>query len=220
MVTQLLARKLVKAPKYGIPSLVRCWGNRGASFLLNCIGAWKNSTSKKHNALDARYEALADVRRLRTEDGMANELWHTISGTTLWREWVDPVDRLTFVLGNNFPTKVSFFSGSEQSTISARRDFFREEKKGKTYFLRTVSYHVLPFCIFPLMLCEFYARDESWVAASKNMLVQQTGQHSTVKLWNLQTWDYSCQFNPFHCKNWSILRVNKMNNLSTTCHQL
>lgn len=220
MVTQLLARKLVKIPKEGIPNLVRCWGNRGASFLLKCIGAWKNSTSKKHNALEVRYEALADVRRLTTEDGMANKLWHTISGALKGMGW--PVDS-----GWPFRQKLSYkgivgivflwlrtehhFSTSWLLSRGKKRKERLPEDFG-SYLVLTC----LTFLYFPLAALRVLRPRWKLSCGQQILLVQQTGQHSTVKLWNLQTWDYSCQFNLFHCKNWSILRVNKMNNLSST----
>ena len=156
--------------------------------------------------------------------------WQTNCGTpslALWREWVDRVDsgwplRLTFQ-ATTFLQRYRRYRFSLAPNRAPFQHVVTSFERKKTERKTSWRLWVLPclnmsyLSVFsPCCSASSTPEMKAELRPAKNMLVQQTRQRSTVKLWNLQTWDYSCQFNLFHCKNWSILRVNKMNNLSST----
>ena len=123
--------------------------------------------------------------------------WQTNCGTpslALWREWVDrltPVD----LSGNNFPTKVSlvsFFSGSEQSTISARRDFFRKGKKRKERLPEDFgSFRVLTcltFLYFPLAALRVLR--PRWKLSCGQQKTCSCGKQDNAALWNFEIYKH------------------------------
>lgn len=155
--------------------------------------------------------------------------WQTNCGTpslALWREWVDrltPVDLCAWPFRQQLSYKgivgiVFLWLRTEHhfSTSWLLSRGTKKERKTSWRLWVLACLNMSYLSVFSPCSASSTPEMKAELRPAKNMLVRQTGQCSTVKLWNLQTWDYSCQFNPFHCKNWSIIRVNKMNNLSST----